>query len=79
MSLVPRPLSPRELTILRAYFASGSRPTTAARSLGISRQYLWEVRQRPGAQDFLDAMDQATTDAVVQARAAQLLGPMLRP
>lgn len=75
----PRPLSPRERAILRAYFASGSRATVAAKALGICRHYLWEVRQRPPAQPFLDAMEEATTQAVVQARAAQLLAPMLRP
>lgn len=75
----PRPLSPRERAILRAYFASGCRATVAARGLGISRTRVYEVRHQPGAQAFLEAMEQATTDAVVQARAAQLLAPMLRP
>ena len=75
----PRPLSPRERAILRAFFASGSRATVAAKALGVSRQYIYWVRQQPGAQAFLDAMEQAATDAVVQARAAQLLTPMLRP
>ena len=75
----PRPLSPRERAILRAYFASGSRATVAAKALGICRHYLWEVRQRPPAQAFLDAMEDATTQAVVQARAAQLLAPTLKP
>lgn len=75
----PRPLSPREKAILRAYFASGSRACVASRALGISRTRIYEVRQQPGAQAFLDTMEEGTTHAVIQARAAQLLAPTLRP
>lgn len=73
----PKPLTPRQRAIIRAYFASGCQPTKAARGLGISTSRLHEVKAFPAAQAYLAELEAECARTIVQARAAQILSPTL--
>lgn len=74
----PRPLTPRQRAIIRAYFASGCCPTKAAHGLCISTSRLHEVKAFPAAKVYLAELEADCAHTVVLARAAQILAPTLR-
>lgn len=71
------PLTPRQREITQAYFAAGCRTRRAARALGIHSRRVRAVKALPAARVLLAELQAKTLDAVVQARAAQLLSPLL--
>lgn len=73
----PKPLTARQREIVRAYFASGSRTCRAAKALGVNVSRVRQVKAKPAARVYLAELEAETTRALVQARAAQLLAPML--
>lgn len=73
-----RPLTPRQRSIIRAYFAMGCKTLSAARALGVSSRRVREVKALPGAVEYLAAIEEESLKALVQARAAQILAPMLK-
>ena len=74
-----KPLTRRQRLVCRAYFVSGFKTGRAATAMGCSRQYIYEVRTMPTAIEYLDDLEAATVDAMVQAKAAMILAPLLMP
>ena len=74
-----KPLTRRQRTLCRAYFVSGFKTGLAAELFGCSRQYIYQVRTMPTAIEYLDDLEAATVDAMVQAKAAMILAPLLMP
>lgn len=72
-----KPLTRRQRLVCRAYFASGFKTGRTATAMNCSRQHIYEVRSMPAAIEYLDRMEAAAVDALVRARAAQLMGPLL--
>lgn len=75
----PKPLTARQREIIRAYFASGCRTKRTAQGLGISVTRVREVKAYAAAKVYLGELEADCAHAVVQARAAQILAPTLRP
>lgn len=70
-------LTPRQRAVIRAYFVAGCKTLSAARALGVSSRRVRQVKALPGAVEYLADIEERSVEALVQARAAQLLAPML--
>lgn len=70
-------LSPRQRALCRAYFTASGRTGKTATACNCSRQYVYQVRTMPAAIAYLHHMETEAVNALVQARAAQLLTPLL--
>lgn len=68
-------LSYRQRAIVREYFATGCRTGVAAQRLGISPHRVSEVKALPAARAYLDMMEEAAVDSIVQAQVAAILEP----
>lgn len=74
-----KPLTPRQRAIIRAYFASGCRTKKTAHGLGISVTRVREVKAFAASKVYLGELEAECARTVVQARAAQILAPTLKP
>lgn len=73
----PRPLTLRQKAIIRGYFNTCGRTQQAARACGCSRQYVYQCRTSPAGREYLAQLEAAAIDAMVQAKAAMILAPLL--
>ena len=72
-----RPLTPRQRDVMRAYMQAHCHTGQASKIQGCHRETIWAVRTSPAGKAYLAELEQAAVDAMVQARAAQLLAPLL--
>ena len=64
---------------MRGYFAAGCKTLKAAQALGVGADRVREVKRKPGAPEYLRAIEERALDVMVQARASQLLAPLILP